>query len=166
MSDLPDLTTAPIAALLRLHSDILEELRHRDVLRSANNPTGDYGEFLFKQAYGWELEDNSYSGYDATDSNGTRYQIKCRRISPPNASRQLSAIRNLPDKPFDFLAGVLLDQHYRVIRAAIVPFSIVKEYATYVEHVNAWRLMLRDSIWDIPEVQDVTHKLKAIEVSL
>jgi hypothetical protein len=42
-----DLTNAPVSALLELHGDVLAELRRREIVRSANNPTGDYGELLF-----------------------------------------------------------------------------------------------------------------------
>ncbi|MGE3622939.1 MAG: hypothetical protein AB7H77_03560 [Bdellovibrionales bacterium] len=154
------------ADILQLYSDTLEELRRREVLRSANNPSGDYGELLFSRAFGWQLQNNSSSGYDAINGDGVRYQIKCRRITPRNSSRQLSFIRNLPVNPFDILAGVLLDQKFKVLRAALVPVAVVQEKATYVKHVNAWRMILRDSVWDIPGVQDVTSELRAIEQSL
>lgn len=154
------------ADILQLYSDALEELRRREILRSANNPSGDYGELLFSRAFGWQLQNNSSSGHDATDGNGVRYQIKCRRITPRNPSRQLSFIRNLPDNPFDILAGVLLDQNFKVLRAALVPVAVVQEKATYVKHVNAWRMILRDSVWDTPDVRDVTDDLRSIEQSL
>lgn len=154
------------ADILQLYSDALEELRRREILRSANNPSGDYGELLFSRAFGWQLQNNSSSGHDATDEDGVRYQIKCRRITPRNQSRQLSFIRNLPDNPFDILAGVLLDQNFKVLRAALVPVAVVQEKATYVKHVNAWRMILRDSVWDTPSVRDVTADLRNIEQSL
>lgn len=152
--------------ILQLYSDALEELRKREVLRSANNPSGDYGELLFSRAFGWQLQNNSSSGYDAIDGNGIRYQIKCRRITPRNSSRQLSAIRNLTDNPFDILAGVLLDEHFKVLRAALVPIAVVQEKATYVKHVNAWRMILRDSLWDMPGVKDVTGELLTVQKAL
>lgn len=154
------------ADILQLYSDALEELRRREVLRSANNPSGDYGELLFSRAFGWKLENNSSSGFDAIDANSVRYQIKCRRITPRNPSRQLSYIRNLTANPFDVLAGVLLDQNFRVLRAATIPVAVIQEKAAYVEHVNAWRMILRDSVWDIPGVQDVTGELLAVQQSL
>lgn len=154
------------ADILQLYSDALEELRRREILRSANNPSGDYGELLFSRAFGWQLQNNSSSGHDATDGDGVRYQIKCRRITPRNPSRQLSFIRNLPNNPFDILAGVLLDQNFKVLRAALVPVAVVQEKATYVKHVNAWRMILRDSVWDTPGVRDVTDALRTIEQSL
>ena len=35
-----DLTKLPLGSLLGLHREIMEELRHRGVSRSSNNPTG------------------------------------------------------------------------------------------------------------------------------
>ncbi|WP_274875112.1 hypothetical protein [Sinorhizobium meliloti] len=40
------------AELLKLHAAIMEELRNKNVLRSANNPTGDLAEYLFCAAFG------------------------------------------------------------------------------------------------------------------
>jgi hypothetical protein len=161
-----DLSPLTVPDLLRLHASILDELRKREILRSANGPSGDYGELLFCKAFGWHLEGKSSSGHDATDDRRVRYQIKCRRITPQNKSRQLSFIRNLPSKPFDMLAGVLLDQDFRVLRAALVPFDVVHAKATFTPHVNAWRLILRDTIWAMPGVCDVTDELRAAELTL
>jgi hypothetical protein len=161
-----DLEAATTANLLRLHGSILSELRRREVVRSANGPAGDYAELLFARAFDWRLEGGSTSGHDAIDDRQVRYQVKCRRLTPQNRSRQLSFIRNLPDRPFDVLAGVLFDEHFQVQRAALVPVELVQEHATYVEHVNAWRLLLRDAVWDWPGVQDVTEQLRATESSI
>lgn len=161
-----DLTDAPVSALLELHGDLLAELRRRNVVRSSNNPTGDYGELLFSRAFGWLLNGNSSANADATDANGMRYQIKCRKLETPTGSRQLGFIRRLPDKPFDQLAAVLLDGKFRVLRGAIIPYEVVKPRATYVDSVKAWRFMLRDSVWDLEGVLDVTEKLRAAEAEI
>jgi hypothetical protein len=161
-----DLTNAPVAALLELHGDILVELRRRAVVRSANNPTGDYGELLFSRAFGWTLNGNSSADADAVDAEGLRYQIKCRRLATPQGSRQLGFIRRLPDRPFDRLAAVLLDNRFRVIRAAIIPYEVVEPRAAYVDSVRAWKFILRDSVWELPEVADVTGVLQAAEQAL
>ena len=87
--------TLSVAELLVLHAQIGEELRERGVVRSANNPTGDLAEYLFCRAFGWQQAPNSERGYDATGADGTRYQIKGRRIHHRNKSRQLSAIRDI-----------------------------------------------------------------------
>ncbi len=54
-----------------------------------------------------------------------RYQIKGRRITRDNPSRQLSALRDLAKDNFDFLAGVLFAEDFGVIRAAIIPRAII-----------------------------------------
>ncbi|OYU72039.1 MAG: hypothetical protein CFE32_24915, partial [Alphaproteobacteria bacterium PA3] len=109
-----------VAKLLVLHAEIGEELRERGVVRSANNPTGDLAEYLFCKAFGWQQAPNSERGYDATGPDGTRYQIKGRRIHRRNKSRQLSAIRDIDGGHFDVLAGVLIDDNFNVMRAALI----------------------------------------------
>lgn len=89
-----DLTTVPVPALLELHVDLLAELRRRKVVRSANNPTGDYGELLFSRAFGWTLNNNSSADADAVDGAALRYQIKCRTPSSSIASASSSASRS------------------------------------------------------------------------
>lgn len=160
------LDSLSVAELLRLHGDVLDELRVRQVLRSSNGPSGDYAELLFCRAFVWDIRNNSASGYDAVDQEGVRYQIKCRRLTPTNSSRQLSFIRRLPERPFDVLAGVLLDSAFLVQRAALVPVEVVQAKSTYVAHVNAWRLLLRDSIWEEPGVKDVTEQLRATQATI
>src|SRR3954469_9822030 len=100
-----DRSKMSIPELLTLHAAVIEELRARKVLRSANNPTGDLAEYLFCAAFGWAQEGNSAKAFDARDLNGTRYQLKGRRIHRRTKSRQLSAIRSL--EGFDILAAVL-----------------------------------------------------------
>jgi hypothetical protein len=53
---------------------------------------------------------------------------------------------------------------FRVLRGAIIPYEVVEPRATYADGVKAWRFMLRDSLWDIEGVVDVTDKLKAAEL--
>ena len=84
--------------LLKLHAQVSEELRGRGVVRSSNNPTGDLAEYLFCRAFGWKQAGNSHPNADATGPDGTTlYQIKGRRWTLHNKSRQLGALRGLPD---------------------------------------------------------------------
>lgn len=158
-----DLKLLGVAELLLLHASVLDELRARGVVRSSNGPAGDYAELLFSRAFGWNLVNNSSAGFDATDAGGTRYQIKCRRLTAHNGSRQLSAIRRLTSRPFDVLAAVLLDEQFRVTRGALIPVDVVTKEARFTEHTNSSRFMLRDTVWRLDGVQDVTAKLKAAE---
>jgi hypothetical protein len=148
--------------LLALHAQVADELRSRGVTRTLNNPTGDFAEFLFCKAFGWTQGNNSSAHIDAVGTDGNRYQIKGRRLTKLNKSRQLSAIRNLSGAHFDFLAGVLFAEDYTVFRAAIIPFSIALERATFVEHTNSHKFILQDDVWEAAGVRDVTTELRSV----
>ena len=160
MDDLRSLTPTE---LLKLHSKVSEELRERGVVRSSNNPTGDLAEYLFCRAFGWKQAGNSHPNADATGPDGTTlYQIKGRRWTQHNKSRQLGALRGLPDGSFHFLAAVLFAPDYSVERAAIVPHATVHTNSVFVRHTNSWKFMLRDTVWTWPDVQDVTEQLRSV----
>jgi hypothetical protein len=150
---------ATVIELLVIYGEIMDELRGRRVVRTGNSPVGDYAELLFAQAFDWNLEPNSAAGHDATDARGLRYQIKARRLTARNGSRQLSAIRRLNDGTFDYLAAVLFDSSFKVLRAILIPHSLVSARAKRVEHTNSWRFILDDRVWQAPGVRDVTAEL-------
>jgi hypothetical protein len=116
-----DVQNLTVSELLSAYGAILDELRRREIVRSSNNPLSDYAELLFCKAFGWSRGNNSAAGHDAIDGTGVRYQVKGRRLTRQNASRQMSAIDNLDKTPFDQLAGVLVGEGFRIIRAASCP---------------------------------------------
>jgi hypothetical protein len=148
--------------LLVLHAKLADELRTRGITRSANNPTGDLAEYLFCKAFGWTQAGNSHTNVDAIGTDGTRYQIKGRRITRYNNSRQLSAIRDLSGGHFDFLAGVLFNEGYSVMRAALIPHAVAVARAKFVERTNSHRFLLHDDIWNAAGVRDVTSELRVV----
>ena len=150
---------ASIGDLLRLYGNILDELRARKVLRSTNNPLGDYTEHLVSTALGLKRTGGSASGYDAIDAEGKRYQIKGRRLTLQNPSTQLSAIRNLPARPFDVLAAVMYRTDFGVDYAALVPSEIIVERSRFQQHTNSFRFMMDRKILSDPRVTDITSRL-------
>lgn len=150
-----DLSTMTISGLLSSHSAVLDELRRRGVLRSKNNPTGDYAEWLVSTRLGLSLADNSAKGYDATDAAGCRYQIKARRVTPDNPSTQLGTLRNLGDREFDFLVAVVFDADWRVLRAAKIPHGVVEGLATFRSHTNGHVMHLRPAVLAMGGVEDL-----------
>lgn len=157
--DLKTLREQPADHLLRLFEATLEELRRRELVRSSNNPVADFTEKVAAHALGLRLIGKSGAGHDGEDAVGGRYQIKGRRVTPHNDSRQLSFMRNLAAKPFDYLVGVIFDEDFRVHRACVVPFDIVHARAGFSAHVNAHRLLLRDEVWQVAGVRDVTAEM-------
>jgi hypothetical protein len=150
-----------LSELLALHAAVADALRGRGAVRSFNNPTGDYGEQLFCRAFGWTQERRSSKGCDAQDAAGRRYEIKARRLSVNNPSRQLGALRALPDGSFHTLAAVLFFPDYSVMRAALIPHAVVLAGAGFIRHTNSWRFLLLDAVWSEPGVVDVTEALQA-----
>lgn len=150
--------------LLKLHSAVAEELRKRGITRSSNNPTGDLAEYIFCKAFDWSQVPNSNANVDAIAADGVRYQIKGRRVTRYNQSRQLSAIRDFEEDHFDFLAGVIFAEDYTVLRAAIIPRSAVLNRAVFVPRTNSHKFILCDSVWSAESVRDVTADLKAVQL--
>lgn len=149
-----------------MHGQIMSELRERGIVRTANNPVGDYAELLFARAFGWDLAGNSASGHDAVDGNGLRYQIKSRRLSKAGGSHQLSALRRLPEKHFDYLAAVLFGPEYEIIKAIILPHALIEPRSRYSDHTKAWLFMLEDAVWGLDGVRDVTARLNQAALSI
>ncbi len=156
-----NLSEVKVGELLRLYTEVLDELRRRGVTRSTNNPVGDYTEYLVSTRLGLTLGSNSVAGFDAVDADGRRYQIKGRRLTPQHPSTELGAIRNLPDRPFDFLIAVVYRPDFRIDYAAQVPYEVVVELATFVQHTNAYRFLMRRNILADARVTDVTSRLVA-----
>ncbi len=154
-----DICSLTIMELLALNVKIGEELRKRKVMRTANNPTGDYAEHLFCRTFGWEPTHRpDQKGYDAT-KEGVRYQIKARRLPQHKSSRQLSPIRDLHERPFEILACVLFNAGFSVMRAALIPVDLVIKRARPVERTNSHKFILSDVVWDLEGVDDVTDKV-------
>lgn len=151
-----ELTHCRARELLILHAAVIEEFRRRGIARTGNGPIGDYAETLFARALDWTLEANSAAGHDAIDRSGSRYQVKARRVTAANPSRQLGAIRKLPERPFDQLAAVLFDAKFDILRAVLIPVELIIDVAKPVPHTNSWRVMLSDKLIATTGVRDVT----------
>lgn len=116
----------------------------------------------FARQFGWTLANNSNANVDAIGKDGTRYQIKGRRLTRHNQSRQLSAIRDLAGVHFDYLAGVLFSEDYQVFRAAIIPRLVIETHTTFMTRTNSHRFVLHDDVWGAADVSDVTSQLRAV----
>lgn len=148
-----NLKNLEIKELLSLHASVIAELHDRNVVRTQNNPLGDYTEWLVSKALNLELQSNSKIGYDGISETGVRVQIKGRRITSKNKSRQLSAIRKYEYKDFDLLAAVLFNESFEVMEAYLIPHEVVGEYAVHRNHVNARILILKGPILTDPRVE-------------
>ncbi|HFQ8225918.1 DUF6998 domain-containing protein [Citrobacter telavivensis] len=145
--------------LLSLHSKILTVLRSREVIRTKNNPVGDYAEWLVSKALGMTLLSNSSAGADAIDADGMKVQIKARRVTPDNPSRQLSALRNYEAADFDYLIAVIFDENYNILDSYKIPHEVIRDYARHSDHVNAHIINLKGAILTDPRVMSIKENL-------
>lgn len=125
----------------------MEELRQRKLIRSSNNPVADYAERLICEKFSLTLEKGSNKGYDATDEKtGMKYQIKARRLTRHNTSRQLGVIRNLEQRLFDHLIAVVFNEDFSVRETWKIPHEKIKKYAKLSEHQHGHILVLTGAV--------------------
>ena len=144
--------------LIRLHRQTLFELRRRGVVRTLNQPQGDWAEMLVKDAYDGHLAARSEKGYDVIAADGTRLQVKARALDYPKVgSNTTSAFRSWE---FDAMVVVVLDRSdLSVSKAAELPVEIVHDNARFRSHVNGYVLVPNEGFME--QGVDVTERLRA-----
>ena len=143
--------------LLQAHSAVIGELRRRKVVRTENNPLGDYTEWLVCNRLRLKAQGNSQAAFDAIDCQGVRYQIKGRR-SEAN-SVQFSPIRKLKDHGFDFVIAVIFNTDYSVRLAVKVSYSAVPALARYRAYINGYIPIVTSKVVEQDGVVDISHLL-------
>jgi len=141
--------------LLSLYSELMEELRRRGLTRTNNNPVADYAEKVVTEYLDLRQASKEAKGYDATDDENVRYQIKGRRITRHNKSRQAGVIRNLDDKLFDFLIAAVFDESFNLMEMWKIPHSVIKRYARWSNQLNGYVLQLRGGLLLDPMVERI-----------
>ena len=158
--ELPSLKEFDPKELLQLTGKILDELSARKIVRTSNNPVSGYTEWLVSERLGLKLCGNSEKGFDSVDKNGVKYEIKARRVTPSNKSKQLSAIRDIEGEHFNFLIAVVYNKDFEVILALKIPRSVVVAKSSYVKSTNSYKLLAEDSLKDEPGVEDIANLLR------
>ena len=141
--------------LLQIHSAVIDELIRRDVVKTRNNPIGDYTEWLVCRQLKLRVQGNSQAAFDAIDHEGIRYQIKGRYDS--GNSIQLGVIRNLDQHGFDFLVALVFDKDYSIRLAVKISHGAVGGLARYRSHQNGHILTLNPSTIEHDGVEDILH---------
>ena len=132
--------------LLELYSELMEELRDRELIRTSNNPVADYAEKIAVEYMGLTRVGKEVRGYDAVDKNKKKYQIKGRRTTRHNGSRQLGVIRNLDEKLFDYLVAVIFNEDFSVNEIWKAPYRFVKDNSRFSKHQNGHILIANTNL--------------------
>lgn len=132
----------------------MRAMKDRGLVRTANTPVGDYAERICCSRFDLDRSGFSEKSIDAVDANGVRYQIKGRRLTLDNRSRQLGAIRDIADGPFDVLLAVFFDEDLDVEEIWSIPYEVVKE-ASFVARTNSTRFVLTRARRNDPRVRQL-----------
>lgn len=132
--------------LLGLYAEVIQHLRDSNIVRTSNNPTGDYAEYVACKLFKLTLAPNSTKSYDAVDKLGKRYQIKARRMTRHNHTQLLGVMRDLPVSKFHYLIVVIFNEDFSVNAVYKMRKNVVPKYARFRQHQNGYVLNMRGKI--------------------
>ena len=116
--------------LLALWARLMTEMQQRGIIRNNNNPLGDLAEDLVCRSLELRIAQNqAQQGFDATDAEGGRYQIKARRTLRNPAT--FSPIRDYEDHHFDQLILVVFNLEFQPTRAARIPYRLTPQICNW-----------------------------------
>lgn len=145
--------------VLKAIVDSLQDLRTKGVLRTHNNPIADYTEWLVCSRLGLTREPSSTKGFDARGPDGTPFEIKARRLAVSQSPIQLSAIRNLRGRHFDYLIAVIYNSDFSIRHAVKIRHAWIEPHSRYSEHTNSHILCLTPALIESPDVEDIKSRL-------
>ena len=154
-----DLTQLSILELMRLNQFTLDELERREIIRTRNQPTSEYTEWLVATRMSMALASPSTKGYDAVTLEGRKVQIKSRKNNLKNKSMILGIIRNYELNQFDDLIAVIYNHDFTIRLALNIPHELVQEYGFYNAHQNGYTLTISNSLIEDVRVIDIRNKL-------
>lgn len=175
----PDLTGATLADLFTLYGCILDRLSSREVIRTRNQPLGDYSEWLVCRALRGLLADNkSEKAFDVVTDLGAPLlggrgphrgahqraliQVKARAI-PAQPRRDQLQTSPFHAGGFDYLALVLhRTSDFHVEHAVLMPVSAVHVYArpATARRDDVLRLWMTQQVMTDPSTTDITDLLR------
>jgi len=150
-----DFTKFTHGELFALHSNVINELRKRELVRTANNAVADLGELLFCSALGWRREHKQGKDIDAITQDNKRVQIKSRRMT---REKDASRSGNIRDKNgWDLVALAIFHPDFSIKRGVIIPRRLVLKHLKWSERQQAWYISLTNNFWNEADLIDVTE---------
>ncbi|WP_324733724.1 DUF6998 domain-containing protein [Pseudomonas paeninsulae] len=121
-------------------------------LGRTNNIVGEYAEYLAHRHYGGRLLRASESSADIEADDGTKYQVKARKIKGTTAT-QLNVIRSWN---FDYLVVILFEADGKIFKALEVPVAVAKKYGADNQHQNGKVITTSRKFLLDPQSKDIT----------
>ena len=155
---LPYLESLSVFELLRVHRWTLRRLKALGVIRSFNQPQGEWSEMLVKEAYNGELAAKSNAGYDVIDEHGARLEVKTRVLEDDTTSLMVS---NFGKFNFEKLVLVQLNgDDLRVKRAVMLTAGRVKKIVGWDKDKEKNRYRMRADDATMRKGKNVTGSLQ------
>lgn len=175
----PDLASATLADLFGLYGNILDELTSRAVIRTRNQPLGDYAEWLTARALGARQATNKSekafdlvadltadllagTGPHAGGHRGARVQVKARAVASPARVGQLQT-SVFHRGGFDYLVLVLHEEADFAVRRAVLlqaAAAYVHARAASARRDDVLSLTMTDRVMTDPGAVDLTGLLR------
>lgn len=158
-----NLENKSVTEIMKLYSDVLDELKKRNVIRTFNSPVGDYAEWLVCKVLELELVPNSKKGHDAVGPDGKRFQIKSRLERSGEKQRQLGVIRNFNNDEFDEfdeLIAIIFDEDFSVKEAYKVKKPEISKYSVRNNYQNGHILHMKGQILEDTNVENITVRFR------
>jgi len=143
-----DLTKFEDASIIKLYSEILKELKLREVIRS-KNLVGDLGEYLVIDHFNnnnnlpnLKIASPSMKSYDAIDEFGKKYAIKTITNKVTGVFYGLNSNKSLkPDiETFDYAIILKLDNNYSIEKIISLNWQQFLMHKKWHSRMKAWNL--------------------------
>jgi hypothetical protein len=129
-----------------------------EALGRTSNIVGEYAEYLAYQYYGDKLIGISGSSADIEADDGSRYQVKSRKIKGTSTT-QLNVIRSWE---FDYLVVIIFDSNGTIKKALEVPVEVAKEYGAANSHQNGWVITTTHKFLNEKRSKDISIPLEKL----
>lgn len=142
-----------IKELLKTYPRLIDSLKKLHVLRG-NEIVGDYAEWLVKKKLGYELEPPSRKGYDATDADGNKYQIKARLrlLKKNNGEYEMGAIKTNGRPSFDYMIAIKFNSDFDIEKAYKISYKTITD--TFKPNKKDGRIRVNLNNVDFKKSQD------------
>ena len=141
--------------LLLAYCRILDHIRQRQLPSAGGNPIAGYAELLAAERLGLQRRPDEAIDFDAQDSvTGDTYQIK--HSLNPKSTPKSSTIKNLEDRPFDFLVYLIFNLDLTVREAWKIHYDAVCLHARYSGRNHGHYVSLTNNVRHSPDVKDIS----------
>ncbi len=143
-----EITKLETNSIIKLYSEILKELKKRNVIRS-KNLVGDLGEYLVIDFFNNDINlpnltfaPPSTKSYDAEDEYGKKYAIKTITRNVTGVFYGLNPINSVREdrEIFDFAIVIKLDENYAIEKIISLNWQQFLFHKKWHSRMRAWNI--------------------------